>query len=47
MRDETRDETRAMALALALALATGRVARARDARRRYRRFSREVGDETW
>jgi hypothetical protein len=45
MRDETRDETRAMALALALA--TGRVARARDARRRYRRFSREVGDETW
>jgi hypothetical protein len=43
MRDETRDETRAMALALA----TGRVARARDARRRYRRFSREVGDETW
>jgi hypothetical protein len=32
MRDETRDETRAMALALALA--TGRVARARDARRR-------------
>jgi hypothetical protein len=45
MRDETRDETRAMALALALA--TGRVARARDARRPYRRFSREVGDETW
>ena len=44
MRDETRDETRAMALALALA--TGRVARARDARRRERRITRQEGATT-